>query len=392
MWAIFIVLFGGLYWAFKIGGERAQSRETDRMFVDWKNRYDIWCHSIHDEELNARTMRMVETEEGFQVLKDRAQRIIRQIPGLEYADIGCRISSAARHAVRFFEMVTHGKLPHGDERWLSSSLWTCIDLEFSMQAKVELARWIEKTMQQNGQQNAHLYCKTIEHDVVFEWESHMSTVDGAISLNDPGIRNIVYGDRTDVVESRNAARIKAKQQKERYDKWTESVCGGEMQAFLGIEFDVDHWQSVCASTLSFIRQLPGLEAANYWIENKRFPNSCNNLIFLIEMVKRGKLPANCFIGIPDEYLCNTVDLYIPRSAKIAFAQWIEQTLKEHGVTDAELYYRQHFNPSFVWKSSLVDCGDAIRITDHKLPELMTGESEELIAARNKPIIQQRQKE
>lgn len=389
MWAIFIALFGGLYWAFKLGNDRAKSNEADRRITDWRERNDRWQSSVLDEELNAKTMAMVETEEGFQELKDKALKVLRQLPGLEYADIQGRISSAAKHTVRFIEMVNHGKLPHGDESWLSGSLWSCLDLEFSKKAKAEFVRWVEKTMQQHGQSDARLYYNIVGYDAEFEWEQHMDTFENATSVNDPNLENIIHGESAEVIENRNAPKIMAKQRKKSYDKWTAEVNGGEMQAFLELEFDGDHWQSIRETTMQFLRKFPGLELADYWFSNKDYHRNCRGLIFLIEMVKKGKLPIDCWCGIPENYLDTTVDIYPSRATKIAFMQWVEQTLKANGVTDAELYYVPTNNPKFRWKTSIHDFENAIRITDSNLPLSMVGESDELIAARNKSLFQQK---
>lgn len=388
MWEIFGALFGGIYCGTKIANDKAKSKVADRQIAQIRISGEEWNKSVRDEELNSRLRTMVETEQGLQELKERAESVIRSLPGMDYADIHGSMSEAAKHTVVFIETVKHGKLsPLHEWHLFEKYLWLCADLEFSKKAKIAFLCWIEDTLQANGC-DAHLYFD--ERSLPeFTWEPHLISYEKATSIRADNIEDIIPGDSTAMTAIRNAPKIKAKQQKERYSRWKAAVDGGEMQAFLELKFDENHWVDVRQSTLVFLCTLPGLENADYWLTNTSFRNSCRNLIFLIEMVKRGKLPWFCYDGIPDHLIRDTIDLYIPRAVKIAFAQWVENTLKAQGVSDAEMYYRDKFNPEFVFASTLLDLDKATRITDPNLPSLMKGESEELIAARNKPLIQKK---
>lgn len=390
MWEIFGALFGGLYWGAKIADDKAKSREADRRMADHRTRIEDWIKVVIDDELNSRLRTMLETEQGFQILKTRAQSIIRSLPGMEYAELYGRQVEASRHTAMFIEAVKHGKLPYGDEwRLPERYLWNCSDLEFSKSAKVAFLRWVEDTLQQNGC-GAHIYLD-VRTFPEFTWEPQLVSYERATSIWDENIEDTIPGVSNEVAALRNEPKIRQKKHREEYAKWIELVNGGEMQAFLELEFDEDHWQSIRKTTLEFIRTLPGLELADYWLSNKGFRSGCRNLIFLVEMVKRGKLPWFCYDGIPDYILHDVVDLRIPRSARIAFAQWVENTLKENGIANADIYYRDKFSPKFVFAPALLDLSGVTRITDPNLPKIIIGESEELIAARNKPLIQQKTK-
>ena len=42
MWAIFIAIFGGLFWAFKIGADRAASKQADQRLEQARIAQDHW--------------------------------------------------------------------------------------------------------------------------------------------------------------------------------------------------------------------------------------------------------------------------------------------------------------------------------------------------------------
>ena len=51
MWAIFIALFGGLYWAFKIGSDRAASNMADAKLKQLRAMQDKWYEQVKDYSL-----------------------------------------------------------------------------------------------------------------------------------------------------------------------------------------------------------------------------------------------------------------------------------------------------------------------------------------------------
>lgn len=191
MWSIFIALFCGLYLVFKTGNDRLKLNAADQKMCDWRNSYDLWRSRVLDNGLNHKTLSMVDSEEGFQILKQRAMIVIRQLPGLKHANMKGRISHPARHMVRLIEMVSHGKLPHGEENWLSASIWNCLDLEFSKKAKVEFVRWIERTMQQQGVADAKLYYNVIGDNEVFEWGQHILSFDDTVSVDNINLESFL---------------------------------------------------------------------------------------------------------------------------------------------------------------------------------------------------------
>lgn len=391
MWAIFIALFGGLYWAFKIGSDRTASNIADTKIRNMRSVQDRWYEQVKDFQLESKLVVYPDTP-GFLEKCDEAIAFIRTLPGLEKADFDFRSRKKSyfyvERIVLYIQMVKLGKLPSDCICELGNYLELSLDIRPSKAARIAFGKWVESSLKSFGVEHANLYYTGKDY-ASFEWEPFIYDLAGVISVNAPELETKMIGMSTKETNAHNAPIIKAKQQKERYEKWKAAVDGGEMQQFLELEFDEDHWLGVRQSTLEFLHTLPGLEYADFWYANSEFRSSCRNLIFMIEMVKRGKLPWFCYQGIPDNLLHNTLDLYIPRAAQITFVLWIENTLKEHGVPDVEIYYRNTFSPHFIFASMLLDFNGVTRITDPNLAAVMTGESEELIAARNKPLIQPR---
>lgn len=391
MWAIFIALFGGLYWAFKIGSDRTASNIADTKIRNMRSVQDRWYEQVKDFQLESKLVVYPDTP-GFLEKCDEAIAFIRTIPGLEYADFDFRSRKKSSfyvyQMVLYIQMVRLGKLPSDCICELGNYLELSLDIRPSKAARIAFGKWVESSLKSFGVEHANLYYTGKDY-ASFEWEPFIYDLTGAINVNDPELETKMIGMSTEETNARNAPIIKPKQHKEQYAKWKASVDSGEMQAFLELEFDADHWLGVMQSTLDFLRTLPGLEYAEFWLSNSDFHRSCRDLVFLIEMVKRGKLPWFCYNGIPDNLLNDTLDLYIPRAAKIAFAQWVEDTLKEQGVSNADICYNDNFSPKFVFAAALQDFSGSTRITDPNLPAVMIGESEELIAARNKPLIQQK---
>lgn len=191
------------------------ARELDTKIALEEERTKLWKAAVLDDSLNAETMAMTETEEGFQKLRNEAIDVIRQIPGLETANISGRHSYHNRSAVRYIYMVKRGKLPHGHDTQIPISVWCCTDLEFSKKSMITFARWVEKTMQANGHANAKLYYSSrcsgavnqYDKSVVFVWEPTMFATDGATKLSDRDIESNIVGESSEKTEIRNIYKI-----------------------------------------------------------------------------------------------------------------------------------------------------------------------------------------
>lgn len=113
MWAIFIALFGGIYWAYKIGSDRAASKQADEKIEQLRMTQDEWYKQVDDYQLEVQ----IRTEPGtpeFRKQCDEALALIHTLPGLEKAefDFGSRRKSSfyVSHMVLYIQMVKMGKL------------------------------------------------------------------------------------------------------------------------------------------------------------------------------------------------------------------------------------------------------------------------------------------
>ena len=65
MWALFIAIFGGVFWICKLGHDRLQAKETDHRIAKLQAQYERCENSVRDDWLNKYTIDMVKTEVGF---------------------------------------------------------------------------------------------------------------------------------------------------------------------------------------------------------------------------------------------------------------------------------------------------------------------------------------
>lgn len=201
MWALYVALFGGVFWLCKLGHDRIQSKETDRRIVALQAQYERWTDSVKDDWLNKWTIDMVGKESGYLKLQEEAIDVIRKLPGMEHAKLQGARSSAARHAVRFIVMVKRGRLPNGDCDRIPMSIWQCTDISFSKRAIVSFARWVEHTMQANGHPEARLFyseklsgaVNDYEKRAVFLWEPVIDSFDGMYSASFQGLEQVIIG-------------------------------------------------------------------------------------------------------------------------------------------------------------------------------------------------------
>lgn len=154
------------------------------------------------------------------------------------------------------------------------------------------------------------------------------------------------------------------------------------------------------SALEVIHSLPGLEYASFKDHGiaRRDYYSCA-IVRLIEAVKHGKVPQSITHTI--EPLEKALDMYVSRDAYIEFGKWLERTIRENGVSDAELYaqalggykalvwgpYQRLYGPYMNGSTKVQN----IRVTDPLWYEKTTAFSAELCEELNAPIIK-REKE
>lgn len=150
------------------------------------------------------------------------------------------------------------------------------------------------------------------------------------------------------------------------------------------------------SALETIRSFHGLEYACFESKKRGGEESIRQMVKYIESVKRGKLPSPLYDTVP--MLDEVIDLHIPRTARIEFAQWVEKTMQAKGVSEARLYvmalggyvqcvwepYNHQGNyTSAVTKKRVRN----IRVDDPSWMSRMTGGySDELCEELNEPLI------
>lgn len=147
--------------------------------------------------------------------------------------------------------------------------------------------------------------------------------------------------------------------------------------------------------LRVINSLPGLEYAQF--KDKGVPRhghySCE-IVRLIEAVKHGRVPQTITNTISP--LENALDMYVSKDAYIEFGKWLEDTIRENGVPDAELYAQALGGyKALVWGPFQRMYGSYrngetevrnIRVTDPIWIEKINAFSSELCDELNAPII------
>lgn len=395
MWEIFVAIFSGAYWIGRLGRERAEARKTDTEIAESAARQRKWRELVVDDELSRQLISVANTDDGFNKLCSRGIHVIRNLPGMQYADFNCRLNKSTQAMVRLIEAVSLGKLPCGYEHDISPFIWQSTDLKFSKEAMVAFAKWVEETLQEFGHKSAALYCcqnTNSEYDFAtktyypcFYWECCLPPGRDAIRITDPNIEQLICGETNEQTYAVNLPQIMKKKRDYKFSTWSKEIFSSNTQEDLENKFNEDGWESITGSTLAFIRTLPGLESANYQLSNKKFGENCKNLVMLIEMSKLGKLPRNCLWGLSCNQLQGVIDKPLSIDAKIVFALYIENALKSNGVVDAELYYRipgavsdtaealRHINyggPEFLWAASMYTDNGFVRITADDLPAIM----------------------
>ena len=150
------------------------------------------------------------------------------------------------------------------------------------------------------------------------------------------------------------------------------------------------------SALETVRSFHGLEYACFENNKKGGEESIRQMVKYIESVKRGRLPSPRYDTVP--MLDEVLDLHVSRTARIEFAQWVEKTMQEKGISEARLYamalggyvqcvwepYNHQGNyTSAVTKTRMRN----IRVNDPTWMSRMTGGfSDEMCAELNEPLI------
>lgn len=156
-----------------------------------------------------------------------------------------------------------------------------------------------------------------------------------------------------------------------------------------------YWKMEKAA-LEVIHSLTGLEYAEF--KDRGVPRKHEEsrvIVRLIEAVQHGRVPQTVTNTLPP--LENALDMYVPRDAYVEFGRWLERTIRENGVPDAELYaqalgeykalvwgpYQRLFGP---YLSGTLEVKN-IRVTDPTWIEKINAFSAELCEELNAPIIE-----
>lgn len=195
MWAIFIAIFGGLFWAFKIGADRAASKQSDQKLEQARITQDHWYEQVKDYNLETE----IRTEPGtpaFRTQCDGAIAFIRTLPGLENAnfDFGARRKSSfyVSQFVLYLEMVKRGKLPAMFITELGNYIELSLDTRPSKKARIAFGKWVESTLKAHGVKGANLYYTKKDY-ASFEWEPFIYDLSDAIRVDDPDLESQMIG-------------------------------------------------------------------------------------------------------------------------------------------------------------------------------------------------------
>lgn len=195
MWAIFIALFGGLYWAFKIGSDRAASNMADAKLKQLRAMQDKWYEQVKDYNLEVQ-MRAEPGTPEFREQCDDVIAFIRTLPGLETAnfDFTSRKKSEfyVSQMVLYVQMVRIGKLPSLVLTELGNYLELSLDTRPSKAARIAFGKWVESTLKSFGVEYANLFYTKKDY-ASFEWEPFVFDLSKAISVNNPELESQMIG-------------------------------------------------------------------------------------------------------------------------------------------------------------------------------------------------------
>lgn len=195
MWAIFIAVFGGLFWMCKIGADCSASRQADRRIKQSKILQDNWYAQVKDYTLETQIQAEPGTPE-FRAQCDEAIAFIRTLPDLEKANFDFRTrkesSFYVSQFVLYLEMVKRGKLSAMFVTELGNYIELSLDTRPSKKARIAFGQWVESTLKAHGVSDANLYYTQKDY-ATFEWEPFIYDLSTAISVHDPNLESQMIG-------------------------------------------------------------------------------------------------------------------------------------------------------------------------------------------------------
>lgn len=214
MWAIFIALFGGLYWAYRLGSDRSASKRADQELEIKKSYWEDWEKTVVDNTLEMHIDSDLIKPEIAGHLKNDALEIIRSFHGLQHADFNNHYDAKykdyyVRKMAAYIELVRHGKLPPLQYREVPNYLELSLDIRPSKRSRIEFAKWLEQTMRANGVPNATLYY-TGENYASFAWAPYVFDPSTAIAIDDPSLESRMMGISTEEMDAQNSVIIQRK--------------------------------------------------------------------------------------------------------------------------------------------------------------------------------------
>lgn len=214
MWAIFIALFGGLYWAYKLGSDWSAYKRAEQVFEIRESYWKDWMKTVIDSTLETRIDSDLIKPEIAGHLKNDALEIIRSFHGLQHADFNNHYDAKykdyyVRKMAAYIELVRHGKLPLLQDREVPNYLELSLDIRPSKRSHIEFAKWLEQTMRANGVPNATLYY-TGENYPSFVWAPYVFDRSKAIAIDDPSLESRMMGISTEEMDAQNSVIIQRK--------------------------------------------------------------------------------------------------------------------------------------------------------------------------------------
>ena len=214
MWAIFIALFGGIYWAYKLGSNRAASKRADQELEIKRSYWEDWGRTVVDNALETRIDSDLIYPETSGKLKKDALDLIRSFHGLQYADFNNYYDAKykdyyVRKMAAYIELVKHGKLPLLELDDVPNYLELSLDIRPSKRSRIEFARWLEQTMRANGVPHATLYY-TGQDYASFAWAPYVHDPSKAIAIDDPSLEAKMIGISAAEMDAQNSVIIQRK--------------------------------------------------------------------------------------------------------------------------------------------------------------------------------------
>lgn len=195
MWAIFIALFGGIYWSIKLASEQSKTIIANDKIYNLGAMQSRWRQQVEDYNLETQ-IRVHYGDPGFIEKCNEAILFIRTLPGLENAnfDFHSRKKSSfyVSRMVLYIQMVKLGKLPSDCIRELGNYLELSLDTRPSKAARIAFGKWVQATLKSFRVENANLYY-TGKNYASFEWEPFIYDLTTATSINDHKLESKMIG-------------------------------------------------------------------------------------------------------------------------------------------------------------------------------------------------------